>query len=355
MRLLLILVTAALPSLALAQTYTVTVLAPQYSGSSSFALSNDGAAVGSGFNTGVPGTHGFIWQNGQLTVISPLPAGYNSSNGWGVNENGDVVGELMVNSARQGAFRRSAAGVLTALPGFSGGTAPGYRLAEDINDAGQIVGYAVLPTSFSHIRAAVWQPDNTITNLGDLPGGIATHAYSITNAGVVSGISGVLPHDRVLAYRYDPVNGMVDLGTLGGMESRVGWAINEAGVVVGFAHTGPVGQVDNWPIFHAFRWSDGVMTDLGVQPGDNHSYATAINNHGDIVGLGMFNNGALEPQPRALLWRNGQIIDLNTRIPPGTGYHLRVANAINDSGWILVEGSQSLFQPSRALLLIPMP
>jgi probable HAF family extracellular repeat protein len=340
MRLLLVLATAALPSLAAAQTYTITVLAPQYTGgTNSFAMSNAGVAVGSGFNTGLPGNFGFLWQNGQTTVVSPLPPGFNASHCWGVNENGDAVGELRVNSGVQGAFRRSAAGAITVLPGFVGGTALGFRKAEDINDLGQVVGYSQL-ASFTQLRAALWQPDNSITNLGDLPGGWETLGYSITNDGVISGISGVLP---------------VELGTLGGIESRVGWAMNEAGVIVGYSHTGPVGQVDNWPIFHAFRWSEGVMSDLGVYPGHNHSFAPGINNHGDIVGVGIVYNGELEPRNSALLWRNGQIIDLNTRIPPGSGYHLLAANAINDSGWILVEGSQGLFVGSRALLLIPNP
>lgn len=354
MRLLSTLAAAALTAACHAQTYTVTVLAPQYSGSNGLALNNAGVAVGDGFNSGVPGTHGLIWANGQTTVIAPLPAGYNSSRCWGVNENGEVVGELMVNSAAQGAFRRSAAGVLTALPGFFGGTGLGARRPEDINDLGQVVGSSQVAAGGTS-RAALWQPDNTISNLGDLPGGPTTLAYSITNDGLVSAMSGVLAQDRSHVCRYDPVNGMLDLGTLGGMYSQVGWGMNEAGVIVGLSHTGGLAPFNSYPTFHAFRWADGVMTDLGVFPGHNHSYATAINNPGDIVGIGIVNHGAIEPQTRALLWRDGQIIDLNTRIPAGTGWHLRAAFAINDSGWILVEGNQGTFSTSRALLLVPNP
>ena len=85
----------------------------------------------------------------------------------------------------------------------------------------------------------------------------------------------------------------------------------ELGVIVGYAYTGTIAQPDNWPTFHASRWSDGVMNDLGVFPGHHHSYALAINNHDDIVGVGIPVNGAINPPNRALLWRNGQIIDLN--------------------------------------------
>lgn len=350
MRLLLVLAAAAPSSLAAAQTYTIIEIGPQFNGSGAFALSNAGRAVGHALNPSPSPHHGMIWENGQVTIVSPLPAGADGAICWGVSESGEVTGDLRNGGAILGAFRRSAAGSITLLPGFVGGTAPGQRRGEDINDLGQIVGYGALPANGQQ-RGALWQADNTITNLGDLPGAWDGAAYSINNDGVVAGYSSALEHVRYRGCRYDAANGLLDLGTLGGFSSDAA-AVNEAGVIVGTSHTGPTSATDNYPRFHAFRWSEGVMTDLGVYPGDNHSHGLAINNQGDIVGAGKIS--IFSTFVRALLWRNGQVIDLNTRIPAGSGWHLRHAYAINDSGWITCDGSY-LGGGSRAVLLVPMP
>ena len=43
---------------------------------------------------------------------------------------------------------------------------------------------------------------------------------------------------------------------------------------------------------HAFLWQNGVMTDLGVLPGDEDSGASAINSLGQIVG----SSGRTDPE-----------------------------------------------------------
>src|SRR5687768_1371267 len=75
---------------------------------------------------------------------------------------------------------------------------------------------------------------------------------------------------------YAQANSMTDLGTLGGTYSYAS-VINDNGQVVGEANTGDGAA-------HAFVW-DAVngMTDLGTL-GGTHSYATAINANGQVVG-----------------------------------------------------------------------
>ena len=47
-------------------------------------------------------------------------------------------------------------------------------------------------------------------------------------------------------------------------------------------------------VFHAFKWQDGVVTDLGSLPGpDNCSVATSINEDGEITGYS--ENGLTDP------------------------------------------------------------
>ena len=68
---------------------------------------------------------------------------------------------------------------------------------------------------------------------------------------------------------------MTDLGTLGGTTSYA-TAINDRGQVVGNSPT--IAGVT-----HAFLYGDGAMTDLGTLGGTT-SYATAINDRGQVVG-----------------------------------------------------------------------
>jgi probable HAF family extracellular repeat protein len=69
---------------------------------------------------------------------------------------------------------------------------------------------------------------------------------------------------------------------------------------------------------HAFRWKDGVITDLGALPGTNSSAAGSINARG--WSTGQSETGLLDPhrpfglqqQLRAVLWKHGEVIDLGT-------------------------------------------
>ena len=71
---------------------------------------------------------------------------------------------------------------------------------------------------------------------------------------------------------------VTDLGTLGGNFSTA-YAINARGQVVGAS-----GSLGSYPPTHAFLWSDGAMQDLGLLPGKEWSWATAITDSGHIVG-----------------------------------------------------------------------
>ncbi|GID29829.1 hypothetical protein [Paractinoplanes brasiliensis] len=98
------------------------------------------------------------------------------------------------------------------------------------------------------------------------------------------------------------------------------FAMNDSGQVVGQFETAD-------RALHPFRWERGRMTDLGVlETGpDERGMARDINAHGDVVGSS--DRGGLQ---RAVLWRRGHIVDLGD-LGSGSSY----ASAINDRGQIV--------------------
>ena len=81
---------------------------------------------------------------------------------------------------------------------------------------------------------------------------------------------------------------------------------------------------------HAFLWQNGVMTDLGVLPGDEDSGAAAINNLGQIVGSsGRTDPDTYEVTSRSFLYQGGVMTALP--VPSSESY----AGDINDSGVVV--------------------
>ena len=103
---------------------------------------------------------------------------------------------------------------------------------------------------------------------------------------------------------------ITDLGVLPGTSSSWAAAINELGEVAGFSGDGPDAFLD-WFGGHAFRWRNGVMTDLG------EGAAWGINDRGQVVGhsRGVTNFGrgkSFVGSYQAVLWQNGvrQVLDV---------------------------------------------
>jgi len=122
----------------------------------------------------------------------------------------------------------------------------------------------------------------------------------------------------------------IDIPTLGGPAAigqvdgtGISQFINNPGVVVGGADmsihdpTAP-GCADCF-LVHAFRWQDGVVTDLRALPGVNFSHATSINARGWATGgsfTAEFDPLKGQPAEHAVLWKDDRIVDLGTL---GTG------------------------------------
>jgi probable HAF family extracellular repeat protein len=114
-------------------------------------------------------------------------------------------------------------------------------------------------------------------------------------------------------------------------------AINNRGQVVGTI------VADHSTDFKLFLWSNGTMTFLGrdvLPPGVSHSaFATDLNDHGIVIGGFSFSDpdqGTVRDLP--FRWEAGVMTDLNDLLPPGSGWRLRSAWAINERGWIVGTG-----------------
>ena len=134
---------------------------------------------------------------------------------------------------------------------------------------------------------------------------------------------------------------LIDIGTLGGPSAGSPGngagspLLNNAGTVVGSADASiPCNNPNNCPVFHAFRWQNGALTDLGALSAHNDSGANAINARGWITGFsqtGELDPATGSPAGHAVLWADDQIIDLGTL---STGIQSS-GNYINNGGAVV--------------------
>ena len=197
-----------------------------------------------------------------------------------------------------------------------------FATANGISNSGMTVGYARKFNDVAGTKAILWDPTaGTITQIGSLGG--PSYAYGINSFGEIVGNSG----DPSRAFIWSESEGISDLGAVN-EESWQYYArdINENGQVVGYLKT-------NEDAYKAFIWEK--ETGIKLLPGDGESLAFAINQHGDIVGS---QGTIIGLGGTAYYWKDGQRIDLNQTIPPDSGWELREARDISDSGKICGNG-----------------
>jgi probable HAF family extracellular repeat protein len=287
--------------------------------------------------------HAFVWSNGPLSIPASLDNGFSTARG--INDFGQVVGGAAPNGSSV-AFLLDR-GTVTNLDVPTGAT---DSLAVAINNKGQ-----VLVNTMAGLQSGtfLWTqgPRQEIPSLGGYLEGNA-----VNERGEVVGDSS--PAGASLTHAFLWSGGQsVDLGVLPGGEAggdcgfcvagnySVATAINDAGEVVG--QSAAAGQV-----LHAFLWRNGSMADLGTLAGDNRSYASSINKRGQIVGWSGHSTGIIIDYTRAVLWSDGNIVNLNDLIAPDSGWILDMAVAINMRGQIAGTGHRNGI--ARAFLLTPV-
>jgi len=243
--------------------------------SRAFAINNGGTSVGGGaafVSNMIKGDRAVRWNAaGDATQLGHLgtdAGGTTSSTAWALNSSGQAIGyATKYNATGISQGQRATlwnAGTTTAvelsLLGSNGQNISPHTKANDINDAGAVVGHAVKYTSGINRgrRAVRWNSAGTATELGLLgtnASGVSfSEAYDVNEAGIAVGTM-----DKYVAFAnqgrkavYWRTDGTaVDLNTLIApnnlWELTAAWAVSDTGWVLGegtylYDPDGPGGQ-----------------------------------------------------------------------------------------------------------------
>jgi probable HAF family extracellular repeat protein len=279
---------------------------------------------------------------GEMRDLGVLP-GHTASYAYGINNAGQIIGTSRTLPTPDDADERAVRfnpGAAPADLGLGDGSN-----ANDIGPGGEIVGGLIAGIDYhAFVRAAsgavttfaLPSPYNEYSEARAVAVGANGATYVAGYSGGLSGDSGFL---RTADGSVLPVGHAAPAQPYG-----YAWDVNANGAVVGEGFNA-ANQ------YHAFLWQNGATTDLGTLPGYDSSSALGINDRGEIV-------GRVEPPEgtpgttRAFVYSRGVMRDLNTLIPPNSGYLITEARAVNNSGAIAAFG----FNPAgatRGFLLLP--
>ncbi|MFL5483636.1 MAG: hypothetical protein ACJ8AK_15745 [Gemmatimonadaceae bacterium] len=226
-----------------------------------------------------PGHHARFWANASTDNIDIPTLGGQYGTGMGVNDAGAVVGYAWTAVEGDRAFIWTQASGTVRLPDLGDRTR-----AYAINSAGVVVGQADMPGSSDH--AWMWTPNvangtlGTLVDLGDQWSPERSEANDINDAGLIVGWRDAATFTP-RAVKWSASTGIEQLPTLSG--SGLGYArgVNNNGDVAGYS-TAADGTL------HATLWRNGESTPIDLNtysPGcSGQSYAYGVNDLGWVAG-----------------------------------------------------------------------
>ncbi|MFT7669788.1 MAG: putative HAF family extracellular repeat protein [Planctomycetota bacterium] len=298
-------------------------------GAGALSLNDQGQVVGwstiPGCTTmnGQPCRRAFLWEKGVMTDLGLL-AGDEESTARAINNNGLIAGTSQNNvNAGSGTYHavswNGAAGA-TALSDLGQGTS----WANDVNDAGTIVGYSN-DIANNKDSAVTWQA-GVLSDVGATASQSNSRGRGINESGHLIGMGWELfqPNDSI---SFD--GGWMQLGGFGQFENSEGFDLNDTGLAVG-TQAFPNGS------WHATTWDlshGGSALDLGALPGHELSYLVSVNDSGAAVGHSIDeDNGVIF---RGIYTDGTTLTDINDLLPAGTNAVVWEATGINEAGDIV--------------------
>jgi probable HAF family extracellular repeat protein len=300
--------------------------------SAAYGINQSGQVVGYAFNAAGK-RRAFLYTNGQMQDLGTL--GGQTAEAYAVNDAGKVVGYSGINGFEDARAFFYDGVTMRNLGVYEPTGNVDLSYAFGINNSNQIVGL----TSVVGGRVPFLYQNNSMTIIGS-PFAFDS-AYDINNAGKIVGNEyvgdGITKSYIINSDNSNPVL----IETLGGRASHAR-AINNNNQVVGSSDY----SVNN--IFqHAFLYSNGQLRDIN---GFNapQSFAYDINDAGSIVGnINLTTFG----DPRAFVHDGTTMRNLNSLIPQNSGWILQEARGINNAGQIVGRGTFN--NQLRAFLLTP--
>lgn len=225
----------------------------------------------------------------------------------------------------------------------------GHRsIAYSINERGDAVGVASLPDSGAD-RAVLFPASSSIVNLGTLPGHTRSEARAIADDGIIVGWSGNLDSEH--AVLWDEARVIHDLGQLASLRTRA-TAINNHGLIVGVA-SHSTGEPSTVVTRAWVRLPGGIeLQELPVPEGATNAEARDVNDAGLVVGDVLIGGAR-----RAVQWdvASGTVLDITPAVAQSAQ-----AFAINSLGRVAghvkaSDGSSQavVWQPGSDVTILP--
>jgi probable HAF family extracellular repeat protein len=315
-------------------------------------------------------------------VVDLGTLGGRSSRATGVNDRGMVVGEAETAKGRLHAFAWTEGGGMRDLGDLGGGVS----VANGVNEGGLVVGEA--EDSNGVMRAFAWSEAAGISAI-DAHGSVQSYAHAVNRDGIIVGAAEFPEGRRAVIWS----NGVgMAVGGLGEGDSEA-CDVNDGDVVAGRRQVGSGDDAGSRGFVYYSRSTDAALASVEAARPDGRTAALAVNNLGQVTGYGEDADGRrrvilYEPvrgmrvldtggnaysegrgindggaivgamlrgdadDDHALLWKDGDLHDLNELIDPDADWVLLEARDINTAGWIVGRGL--LDGRERAFLLRPV-
>jgi probable HAF family extracellular repeat protein len=250
--------------------------------------------------------HAILWKgaNAAGAVDLGVPPGYVSSEAYGINNDRVVFGVLYDRQERMYPFRW-AKGRITLLKDPSGRLRPVEPAQRNaINARGEITATMFVGNT---PRAVRWSSTGKATYLPGLPGHAWAWAFSINDAGIVSGWSRKLPSEDgeenpVLWPRSGKI---VPLKTVSGQADGIAEATNRSGLTVGYLgnQTSSEPESDQFAVWTTRTAEPKLLGKLGA---NLIAEFVDVNDRGQAIGM----TGTLDPNSgfahsQAAIWQTG--------------------------------------------------